>query len=139
MAEEPRGGGCLGLGIALVSATAMVGLFVFLAGEQQAGADAIRALRDDVIAGNEISAQVARGEAAALNQALRASTGVSVGNFQAQASTACYAARLTGGPEGTVRAAFLFAVDGDRRALIAASITRGCSCPDPAYEPCTLE
>ena len=139
-AQRASGFGRIGTVLfALCMSGAGVLLAVTLLGECGAGSDVVSAYATSIRDGAIVSDAVGGTEAAALTEVLRTTRSVSVSNFQAQAGTSCYWVRLHGAGDST-GASFVLAESEDGMRVIAASLERECTCPDPDFERrCHLE
>lgn len=142
MAEEKDKGKGLGLGfgcfMVVVLGGAMITLVVVLTRGHADGRKAIDAYVASVKGGTDVAPSAAGQEADAVTKALRASTSISVSNFQSQHDTSCFWVTLHGGG-ADVDAQFVLAERSSKTEVTAVSIKRSCDCPDDAAEPCHLE
>lgn len=138
--EEKRSGMGRGLGclFALVLGGAMATLAVVLIRGHDEGRKAIDGYVASIKGGAAVSDAAGGREAEAVTKALRASTSISVSNFQSQHDTSCFWVTLHGGG-ADVDARFVLAERSSKIEVTAVSLARSCDCPDDASEPCHLE
>ena len=131
--ETPRRGR---FGFAVFSAVLLGSgalLTMTLARDCSAGKDTVQSYIAAVRGGEAVSPGVGGSEAAVLTAVLSKSESVSVDNFQSQAGTSCYWLDVRAAGKSTSVQVVLSESESGMR-VIAASIRRDCSCPDPDFE-----